>query len=371
MKKKALVLLSGGLDSTLAARWALEQENLEVESVHFTNPFCNCPGTHQTVEDTPSSKGRVSDIKTKHIYLGNDYLDMVKRPQHGYGSNMNPCIDCRIMMFQKASEYMKVSGAEYIITGEVLGERSMSQRRDTMGVIEKEAGLAGRVIRPLSGKKLPATQAELDGVISREDLLDIQGRSRKPQIKLAEEKGIRNYPTPAGGCLLTDPGFSVKLKDLFNHNPDCGLHDVNLLKVGRHLRIHSRLKVVVGRDEKENAKMIFLTRPGDHVAQVWDTLGAFIIARGTLAPRDEPVIAGIAAYYSKSRDLEHVPVAWRTIPDPEKRKIEASPLDREEIETYRIVQGAPSDAHSEAEPLGCNTPGSHSASAVPSSQSAC
>ena len=336
MKKKALVLMSGGLDSTLAARWALEQENLEVEAVHFKTPFCSCPGPKKIDEATTTPRGKVADIKTKYIFMGPEYLEMIKNPKHGYGRNMNPCIDCRIMMFQKAADHMQESGADLLITGEVLGSRSMSQRRETMHTIENEAGLKGKVLRPLSGKRMPPTEVEKQGVVERDAMLDIQGRSRKPQMEMARQRGIENYPTPAGGCLLTDPGFSRKLKDLFSHHPDCDVYDVNLLKVGRHLRLSSRLKLVVGRDKKENDKLGLLSRPKDHRIQVWDTLGALCLARGEVTEGDEPVIAGIAAFYSKSRNRDSAEVSWLRVPSRERRKVLPRSLTKEKIDTFRI-----------------------------------
>ncbi|MEW6680920.1 MAG: tRNA 4-thiouridine(8) synthase ThiI, partial [bacterium] len=172
-----------------------------------------------------------------------------------YGKNINPCIDCKIFLFKKAKAYMEEIGAKFIITGEVLGERPMSQKKDTMMLIERESGLSGIVLRPLSAKLLAKTKPEIKGWIKRENLLAISGRSRKPQIKLAEEFGIRDYPSPAGGCLLTDPGFALRMKDLMKHKPDFDLNDTPLLKIGHHFRLSPSFKLVVGRNERENMKL--------------------------------------------------------------------------------------------------------------------
>jgi tRNA-uridine 2-sulfurtransferase len=336
VKKKALALMSGGLDSTLSTRWALEQDQLDVEAVHFKHSYCSCPGVG-CKETTATARGKVSDMKTKTIYLGDEYLKMLKKPKHGYGANMNPCIDCRIMMFKKAAEYMKESGADFLITGEVLGERAMSQRKDAMHLIDNEAGLKGKVLRPLSGKLMPATDVEKEGVIKRESLMDIQGRSRKPQMRMAEEKQITSYPTPAGGCLLTDPGFSRKLKDLFYHEPDCTQPEVNLLKVGRHLRLSPKFKLVVGRNHTENQKLHILARPGDYLVQVGDTKGGLCVARGEGLTEDlKTLICRIAAHYSQYRAKDSVEVSWRTLPGDETEQIFTSPFPEKEIDPFRI-----------------------------------
>src|SRR3990172_5077850 len=215
---KALALLSGGLDSTLAAKVILEQ-GIELEALNFLTVFCTC--TNRGATCLASQKAvETLGIPLKVFNISEEYLEIVKHPKHGYGSNMNPCIDCRIFIMKKTKAYMEKSGASFIVTGEVLGERPMSQRRDAMRLIEKEAGLEGVILRPLSAKLLPVTVPEKEGWVNRETLLAFQGRSRKPQMKLADHYGIHDYPSPAGGCLLTDPGFARRMKDLMFYQPD-------------------------------------------------------------------------------------------------------------------------------------------------------
>jgi tRNA U34 2-thiouridine synthase MnmA/TrmU len=244
MEKKALVLLSGGLDSRLATKIIVDQ-GLSVEAVHFSTPFCNCDKC--SVKQVESE----NNIKVHYLFQGQDFLDLLVDPPHGYGSHMNICIDCRINMFKKAKEFAEKIGAEYLVTGEVVGQRPFSQRKAIMELIEKEAGLEGKILRPLSAKLLKKTDIEREGIVDREALKNIQGRSRKPQMELAEKIGVYNYPCPSGGCLLTDPQFSKKLKDYLNHEGSPTVSDMFLLRLGRHFRING-VKVIVGRNQQEN-----------------------------------------------------------------------------------------------------------------------
>ena len=247
---KAIGLLSGGLDSTLAVRVMLEQ-GIEVVAVKFTSPFCQCDsgGCCHAAE-----QARRMGVPLKVFAKGDDYLDVVRHPRHGWGSGMNPCIDCRIFMLLKTKTYMEEIGAAFLFTGEVLGQRPMSQHRRALTLIERESGLEGRIVRPLSAHHLPPTEAESQGWISRGRLLAIQGRSRKPQIALAEGYGISDYPCPAGGCLLTDERFADKLRDLFEHQEHVAMQDIRLLKVGRHFRSGMN-KIVCGRNAAENSTL--------------------------------------------------------------------------------------------------------------------
>ncbi|MDP3804786.1 MAG: hypothetical protein Q8Q87_04470, partial [Candidatus Omnitrophota bacterium] len=228
MDKKALALLSGGLDSILAAKLVLEQ-GIEVEAINFLTIFCTC--THKGCQHAATQAAKTLNIPLKIFNITEEYLEVIKNPKHGYGSNMNPCIDCRIFIFKKAKDYMKEAGASFIVTGEVLGERPMSQRRDAILLIEKEAGLKGLILRPLSAKLFEPTIPEKEGIVDRAKLLDISGRSRKPQIVLAKKFAIFDYPCPAGGCLLTDPGFAKRMKDLLVHDA-LTLDNARLLKFG-------------------------------------------------------------------------------------------------------------------------------------------
>lgn len=252
MKRKALALLSGGLDSTLAVKVMLDQ-GIEVEALNFTSPFCTCTGKNAGCKSEAVRVAEEFNIPIKVMHKGLDYLEVVRKPVHGYGKGLNPCIDCRIFLLRKAREYMAASGADFIITGEVLGQRPMSQRRDTLRVIERESGLEGLLLRPLSAQHFPPTKPELEGWVDRNKLLAIQGRSRKEQMRIAEELDVRNYPCPAGGCLLTETAFAPKVRDVFDHCDSLNIRDFRLLKIGRHFRIGPKTKVIIGRDEVDNS----------------------------------------------------------------------------------------------------------------------
>lgn len=245
---KVVGLLSGGLDSTLAVKMMINQ-GLDVTVLNFITPFCTC--TRKGCRHEASRVSELFDIPVKIISAGRAYIEMIKNPKHGYGSNMNPCIDCRIFMFRKAKKYMKDIGASFIFTGEVLGQRPMSQHKKAMKTIEQESGLENLVVRPLSAKLLEPTIPEEKKWVDREKLLSIQGRRRLPQIELADKLGIKDYPCPAGGCRLTDSQFAKRLKESFKHGEDA-IKDIQLLKYGRHFRSKSGAKVVVGRNEEEN-----------------------------------------------------------------------------------------------------------------------
>ncbi|GLI37896.1 hypothetical protein KI811_06260 [Geobacter hydrogenophilus] len=262
MKRKALALLSGGLDSTLAVKVMLEQ-GIEVEALNFTSPFCTCTGKNAGCKSEAIRVAEEFGIPIKVMNKGVDYLEVVRKPKHGYGKGMNPCIDCRIFLLRKAKEYMTESGADFVITGEVLGQRPMSQRRHTLDIIERESGLAGRLLRPLSAKHFEPTLPEQEGWVDREKLLAIQGRSRKEQMQLAEDLDVKNYPCPAGGCLLTEVSFVSKVRDVFDHSDQLNLRDFRLLKVARHFRVGPRTKALIGRNEAENELLSRNIQPGE------------------------------------------------------------------------------------------------------------
>jgi tRNA-uridine 2-sulfurtransferase len=261
-KVKALGLLSGGLDSTLAVKLILEQ-GIDVEAINFTTPFCLC----RKGGCGASEAAKTFNIPLKHVNAGTDYLRIVRNPRFGYGKNLNPCVDCRIFMLKKAKKYAKQIGAKFIFTGEVLGQRPMSQHKGALDLIEREAGLEGKILRPLSTKLLPETQAEAEGFVDKESLRDIRGRSRKRQIEMTKEFNITNYPCAAGGCLLTDREFAGKLRDLFEHKKRVTVKEVNLLNVGRHFRFGEN-KIIVGRNEAENGVLLRTKQKTDYYFEV-------------------------------------------------------------------------------------------------------
>ena len=333
---KAIALLSGGLDSTLAAKVVMEQ-GVGLEALNCMTVFCTC--THRGATCLASQKAvETLGIPLKVLNVSEEYLGVVKHPKHGYGRNMNPCIDCRVFIFKKAKGYMEASGASFIITGEVLGQRPMSQRRDAMRLIDREAGLEGFVLRPLSAKVLPVTVPEKEGWIDREKLLKIQGRSRKPQIDLAGHYGIHDYPCPAGGCLLTDSGFAKRMKDLMAHQPDFSLNDVHLLKMGRHFRFSRGVKLVVGRQEEENQKIQTFAREGDILLKASGFAGPLSLLRGKPEEGDVEKAAAITVHYGKAKDLRNIEVTYKEVDEDPPRSLLAPLVSREEIERWMICE---------------------------------
>lgn len=292
MNKKAVAMISGGLDSTLAARILLDQ-GVELCGVYLSAPWGCC-------DKTKAMKvARTLGIDFMVVKLDEDYIKMLRSPKYGYGANMNPCIDCRIYMFHKAKELMEQIGASFLVTGEVLGQRPMSQMRHSLGLIEEQAGLHRRVVRPLSAKVLPISLAEEEGVVDREKLFDITGRSRKPQMELALKYGIVDYPNPAGGCLLTDEQFSQRVRDLFEHQEEIDLEDMEMLRVGRHFRVNDMTKLIVGRNEQENATLEEYLAPGRVLFRPDDFPAPSVLLVGPPDDNANQLAVRLIAHYSR------------------------------------------------------------------------
>jgi tRNA-specific 2-thiouridylase len=304
---KAIALLSGGLDSTLAVL-LLRRQGIEVTAVTFLTHFGCDAGDSSSCSADASHNARRFGFEVKLSHLADKFISIVRDPKFGRGKNMNPCIDCRILMLREARAFMEMTGADFIATGEVLGQRPMSQRRNTLPLIDKEAGLKGLVLRPLSAKLLQPTVPELEGLVDREALCAISGRSRKPQMALALEFGLTDYPAPAGGCLLTDPIYSYRLKELLSHGeggPWPALRDLHLLRVGRHFRLPSGRKVVVGRNREENLRMEALREEGDYTLRVEDFGSPLTLVEGGATLEELIQAASFCARYS---DAKHLPV---------------------------------------------------------------
>ncbi|MFH1672861.1 MAG: tRNA 4-thiouridine(8) synthase ThiI [Pseudomonadota bacterium] len=291
-KIKALGLSSGGLDSILSAL-VLRHEGIEVEWISFETPFFSASKAKKAaaVIGIPITVKNITGL----------YLEMLKKPRFGYGKHMNPCLDCHALMLKIAGEVMAERGFNFIFTGEVVGQRPMSQTKPSLRCVEKAAGLVGYVLRPLSAKLLPITIPEEQSWVNREALLSLSGRSRKPQMTLAKEFGITDYPAPAGGCLLTDAAFSRRLKDLFLHHKEYVERDFELLKIGRHFRLNSTSKIIVGRTQKDNQKIENLSHEqGDILLKVSNFPGPVaLIPQGA---EKETILTGAAlcAGYSKA-----------------------------------------------------------------------
>jgi tRNA-specific 2-thiouridylase len=252
MNKIAISLISGGLDSAVATKLIIDQ-GVEVIGLHFTSIFASKRDKergHRAFETA-----RELGIEIISITKGDDYIEIIKNPRYGYGKNMNPCIDCRIYMLNLTREMMPEIGASFVVTGEVLGQRPMSQRRPTIELIEKRSELKGLIVRPLSAKLFPPSIPELEGILDREKLLGHAGRGRQVQYELVEKYHLKEFDLPGGGCLLTDPIFSMKLKDLMATDPAYTTKDIELLTMGRHFRVSPSAKLVVGRNERENEQL--------------------------------------------------------------------------------------------------------------------
>ena len=295
-KKKIVALLSGGLDSTLAIK-TMQKQGFEVSAVAIKTPFCDFDcgrGCGFEIRERADDLG----VNLKTVYLGDEYIEMLKHPKHGFGSGMNPCIDCRAMMFEAGKKHMEEIGAEFIISGEVLGQRPMSQFAPALKKIEKLSNLEGKIVRPLSAALLPATDPEKNGLIKRKDLGMIRGRSRKEQLKMAKEFGIEDPPNAGGGCLLTDPAFSLRAIDLFKHIETPTTNDIDLLKIGRHFRLDQNTKLIVGRNKDENEIMHALALSNDILLEAKEHVGPTTLLRGNGIEKHIEFSAKITLRYS-------------------------------------------------------------------------
>ncbi len=289
MTKKGLLLLSGGLDSILACK-LLQEQGVSLRAVTFSTPF---------TKDLywPHKASKFLGVPTKFVKMEEDYLDMLQEPAHGYGTNINPCIDCRMMMLRLAKTYMDEIEASFLVTGEVVGERPMTQNRNTMRMIEKRTGLDGLIVRPLTAKLLPPSLPELEGTVDRESLLGLSGRGRKIQFELARKYGLEDVPNPAGGCPLTDPGFSKRVRDLMDH-AELTTTNVKSLFHGRHFRLPSGGKVIVGRNHEENGELLRNCLPSDHIFRLRNGKGPVVILK-CKKTEEVAVAASLCARYAK------------------------------------------------------------------------
>ena len=324
-KVKALALFSGGLDSILAVKLILEQ-GIDVIAINFASPFCLCE--KGGVPEAAKQLG----VSLKVVDVGEKYLKMLRNPKHGYGRNMNPCVDCRIFILKKAKKIANEVGADFIFTGEVLDERPMSQHFSALKIVEEESGLKGRILRPLSARLLPETVMEKKGLVDRAKLLGIRGRSRKPQIKLAEAFNINYYPSPAGGCLLTCKEYAEKLRDLFAHKKRWSMADMFLLKVGRHFRFGEN-KIIVGRNEAENKILTASKSRNDYYFEVPNIGSPITVLQGAKTRNAIRMAAELTAFYS---DAKNDGVTVKFGKEELVKSITVSVPRRVEVESLRI-----------------------------------
>lgn len=326
---KAVGLLSGGLDSTLAVK-IVKDLGVEVHGVYFSMPWGCC--------DKAGAVEAADRIGIKFIVLQLDerYLEIVKKPKHGYGRAMNPCVDCRIHMFSRAAQYMVHIGADFVFTGEVLGQRPMSQMRHSMKTIERESGLEGRLLRPLCARLLEPTVPEKEGLIDREKLLGMTGRSRRPQLQLAGDLNITAYNQPAGGCLLTDRNFAGRMRDTLDHGYRT-FRETIALQWGRHFRINAGFKAIVGRDAQENETLLHYAHRDDYVMRLADKQGPTVLLKGCHPPEDIlATAAGLAQKFSKYKNGPPQKAEfWAAADRGDVRYVEARKLDDSYIkQTY-------------------------------------
>jgi len=306
---KALGLLSGGLDSSLAAL-CLKRQGVEVTTISFVTPFFG--------SSKAELAARQMDIPLIIEDISKVHLDMLKKPRYGYGKNMNPCIDCHAMMFRLAGEIMVERGFDFLFSGEVLGQRPMSQNSEALRSVANYSGHPDRILRPMSAKILPITTMEEHGLVDREQLLDIQGRSRRPQEALAKEWNLTDYPSSGGGCLLTEIHFSDRLRDLFVHQPDCTVNDVELLKIGRQFRLSEQSKLTLGRHQKDNDSIRDADNDAYVILRTPGVSGPLGLVSGQPSESDLRSAGEILASYGKGKDQEQVEVLAET-PDGEQR----------------------------------------------------
>jgi tRNA U34 2-thiouridine synthase MnmA/TrmU len=339
VQRKAVSLISGGLDSLLAARVVMDK-GVHVEGINFFTGFCVEGHTHAIRKKDRARPKRNNalwvaeqlGIKLHIIDIIEQYKQVVINPKHGYGANLNPCLDCKIFMVSKAREWIDANGFDFIITGEVIGQRPMSQRKDTLPVVARDSGAEDRLVRPLCAQNLPATLPEREGWLDRNQLYGFSGRSRKPQMALAQHYGFTDYAQPAGGCcFLTDKQYSVKLADLWNTRGkrEYELDDIMLLKVGRHLRPRPNYKLIVGREEGENRFMEGYRKQFVHMLPTSHS-GPLVLLDGEMDAGDIELAARLTARFSQGRDAKQV-IVQVTEKDGNSRILAVTPLPADQI----------------------------------------
>ncbi|MGI6586294.1 MAG: tRNA 4-thiouridine(8) synthase ThiI [Lutisporaceae bacterium] len=324
---KALALVSGGLDSILAAR-LIQMQGIEVIGICFTSAFFG----------SKNAEKMAAQIEMPLIVVDftEEHLKMTKDPKHGYGKNMNPCIDCHAMMLNYAGKMLEELNADFLITGEVLNQRPMSQNKKSLDIVRKESGFEDKILRPLCALNLPPTKMEMDGLVDRTKLLGISGKSRKQQIELAKQWGIKDYPSPAGGCMLTEPQFANRLKDLYSHGKEkVEPIDIKLLRIGRHMRISPDARVICTRNESEYGPLMELVKDEYLIFDTADCSGSTAVLipaeAGVFSREDIMFAASVAARYSKEKEKDSVRVKFKKKNDKEYEYIWVKPVGDEDI----------------------------------------
>ncbi|HEY8890941.1 MAG TPA: tRNA 4-thiouridine(8) synthase ThiI [Clostridium sp.] len=323
----ALAMISGGLDSTLAAKLVKDQ-GIEVIGICFKSNFFGEKNALKMVKQI--------DIPLEVVDFSEKHFEMVKNPKHGYGKNMNPCIDCHAMMMRYCGELLEKFHADFIITGEVLNQRPMSQNRSALDIVKNESGIGHKILRPLCAKNLNPTQMEIDGLIDREALMDIKGRNRKVQMELALKWGILDYPSPAGGCKLTEPNYSIRLKDLLENKENPSKIDLELLKIGRQFRLSKGAKIISTRSEKEGDLLEQFLTDEDLMFLAKDYNGSTVAIIGIATDEDIEFASKITGRYCKGRDEKIVSISYGRDAQNLDQSIDATPATEDEINNYII-----------------------------------
>ncbi|MGL4875292.1 MAG: tRNA 4-thiouridine(8) synthase ThiI [Clostridium sp.] len=324
---RALAMVSGGLDSILAAK-LIKDQGIDVIGVCFKSYFFN--------EENARRMTAQIGIPLEVVNFSGEHFEMVKNPKHGWGKNMNPCIDCHAMMMRYSGELLKKFDADFIITGEVLNQRPMSQNKQALSKVKKESGIGEKILRPLCAQNLEETEMEKEGLVDRSKLLKISGRSRKPQMALAEEWGITDYPSPAGGCRLTEPNFSLRLRETLDRQGDATEKEIELLRYGRHFVSENGKTIIVTRTKEEGDAIKALLSKEDTVMYPVSHNGAMVIISGEASREDLEIGAKIAGRYSKGKDEESVEVSYGKFGCQFDETIKIKPATEEEIEKYII-----------------------------------
>jgi len=330
----AIALFSGGLDSALAILLMLRQ-NIEVTALTFMTHFGCDLGDRSSCGSNPYPAAEKYGFNVKLMHLGQKFVDIVEKPKFGRGKNMNVCVDCRILMLSEAKAFMEMVNADFIVTGEVLGQRPMSQVRSKMNLVDGVTKLGGKLLRPLSAKLMAPTQPELSGMVDREQLEGISGRSRKRQLEMAKEYDLVDYPSPASGCLLTDVGYSNRLRDLIAHTDHLTFEDLNLLKIGRHFRLAPGTKAIVGRNEQDNDQLERYMRPQHLHIEAMDIGSPVTLLIGP--DQSDDVITRAAAITARYTIARHEPTVEVTILGKcGSRKVVVAPADESELKEIII-----------------------------------
>ena len=324
---RALAMISGGLDSILAAK-LIKDQGIEVIGICFKSYFFN--------EENAIKMTKQIGIRLEVVDFSEEQFEVVKNPKHGWGKNMNPCIDCHALMMKHSGRLLEEFNADFIITGEGLNQRPMSQNRQALNIVKKESGFSNKILRPLCALNLDPTEMELNGLVDREKLLKISGRSRKPQMELAEKWGIKEYPSPAGGCKLTEPNYSIRLRDALNRNENLTQKEIDLLRFGRHFISSNNVKIIVTRTAEEGTEIKKILSKEDLVFLPSHFNGAMAIIHGDAKDKDKELACKLVSRYSKGRDEAEVDVKFGNFGTPFKNELRVKPATEEEVSKYLL-----------------------------------